>query len=243
MTAARFQLTGPTDILGVWAAGPAPAFAPSPDADEVWRIDVPAAGARAALADRWAALAAAEADTQVPATARRFPDTVVGELAFAAPAKLPLPERELAAWARAADPGLAFDVSFGWFGDLREAAESAWDFLRQSARSLTVAARVETAIDGVVVGRTTVGWRGNTETAWRAGAGPDQAEVHREALALALASRQAWVRMAAVLIGGAVGLAARLTTVGGWLTAVPAVWRFIRRVQAEARAIRAARPG
>jgi len=243
MTAGRFQLSGRADVLGVWAAAPAPAFAPSFDAgadDEVWRVDVPAVGARDALADRRAALAEAEAATRAAADRlAAFPAPPGPGMAYAAPAYLPPAEWELAAWAwPGTAPDVAFGLSFGWFGGLREAAEEAWAFLRETARSLTVAARVETVIGGVAVGRTTVGWRGGTVSTWRSGVDADQAEVHRQALALALASRRAWVRLAAVLIGGAVGLAARLATVGGWLTAIPAVWRFIRRVRTEVTALR-----
>jgi hypothetical protein len=244
MTAARFRLAGGTDVLGVWDSTPAAAaFGPADEPpEEDWRVDLPAADPAAVLADRAAALGSAEdgireAEWRLAA----FTDSADAGGAPAAFAVGPGgPEEELAAWVRAVTAPPDFQPSFGWFGRLDDAAQEAWDFLRQTAQSLTAAARVETAVAGVVVARTTVGWRGSATTAWRAATDLNQATAHSQSLALALSSRRAWVRLAAILVGGAAGLAARLATPGGWISAVPAVWRFVWRVIAEVRVVRAA---
>lgn len=246
MNEPRFRVTSPgaMDVLGVWEAEAAPAaFAASePPCEECWRVDLPAAAVEA-LDERAAALqvairGAATADRRLAAFVADFG---VRGLASCSVETGPGPEQELATWIQSARGG----VSFGWRDVLtgqwwKNAAREVRDFFAQLSRSLAAAARVETSVGGVTVGVTVVGWRGGTVTTWRAGADRGTMESHRRAVALALATRRAWLGLALTVVSGAAGLAVRLAAPGGVVLVIPAAWRFVRQVMADIRQVREA---
>jgi len=246
MNEPRFRLTAPgaIDVLGVWEAGVVPAAfaAPEPPCEESWRVDLPPTAPAAALDERAAALQAAISG--VAAADRRLTAFVAnpgvrGPVLYAVETgPVSGPEQELAAWVQSARGGVSFgywDVLTGrwWMDEVREVR----DFFAQLTRSLASAARVETTVGGVKVGVTVVGWRGGMATTWRAGADRATTESHGRAVALALATRRAWLGLAVTVVSGAAGLAARLAAPGGFVLAVPAAWRFVRRVMADFRRV------
>jgi hypothetical protein len=242
MTGARFQLDSPAggDVLGIWDAAPrGTAFGPSPTGEEVWRVELPT-GRRAALADRWRAVRAAVAAARE--SDRRLTEFVRGAapggppVAFSSPAT---PEEELAS--ALAGPGAgegvpAFGIWSRWLTGWQESAREAREFLARAAETLSGIARVETVIGGAFVGRSVIRRLGSAETVWSLGVGRDEAGCHLGSVGLALATRRAWVRLAGVLVVGAAGLIATLAS-GGWLAALPAVWRFVRRILTEVRGL------
>jgi hypothetical protein len=179
-------------------------------------------------------------------------------------AGVPQAERDLAAWMRAMggdrsffpgdsmlggappasetgrlySPADAPAVNFAavdWLTGWRETVHQAQAFVQQVQRSMAQFAWVETAVDGQSVGRTAVQWRGDVATAWQAGQDRQQAALHQRAVALAVDTRAAWVRVFLLAAQGAVILAAALGTPGGQLLALPAAVKFVRQVLAEVR--------
>jgi hypothetical protein len=107
-------------------------------------------------------------------------------------------------------------------------------FLDQIRQVLAHYARVETALAGADVGWTTVSWTGNFDTAWQPNVTAYAMQTHLRSVHLALNSRLALLRLASVVISGAVGLAIKTTGSGGVLL-LPAVWKFMRDVLEEFR--------
>lgn len=113
----------------------------------------------------------------------------------------------------------------------KRALRQQWQHLVTQLRRLVSAyAQIETNLAGEIVARTRVGWNGDLATLWQAAASPEMGETHRRAVQLALASRQSWLRLGGVIIGGAAGLALKATTPGGQLLLLPAVWKFVREI-------------
>jgi hypothetical protein len=245
-----------SELLGVWAAvAPRPAsgvaFAATPDdrwtADPVWRVDLAAEPATAE-----ATLAAAEARVATAAGASGtaaerllvFARRQAAGRSFAAMTGVDAggsPERELAALLAEASevPGVA---SYGVGDTLRVGWQevTAWfaTVVRAVLAPLDRLTTVETASGGVRVGRTTIGFTGGCDTFWRADIKPELAALHGRAVGLALATRAALVRTLALALRGAAVVAVAVGTPGGPLVALPAVWRFVTQVQAEAARIR-----
>jgi len=249
MNEAQFRVTAPgaMDVLPVWEAEASPAVfvVSEPPCEDCWRVDLPAAAPAAALDERAAALQAAISG--VAAADRRLAAFVAGPgvrgpvLYAVETGPVSGPEQELAAWVQSARGGVSFGrwdvLTVRWWKD---AACEVQDFFAQLTRSLASAARVETTLGGMKVGVTVVGWQGGTATTWLAGADRATKESHGRAVALALGTRRAWLGLAVTVVSGAAGLAARLAAPGGFALAVPAAWRFVRRVMADIRLVGAA---
>lgn len=108
-------------------------------------------------------------------------------------------------------------------------------FVAQMQRMIAQYAYVETVF-GVAVARSSVSWTGNFTTRWAVASPPAHIALHRQAVQTALGSRMALVRLAAIVVGGAVGLTVKTTIPGGSLLAIPAAWKFVRNVLEELRA-------
>jgi hypothetical protein len=81
--------------------------------------------------------------------------------------------------------------------------------------------------------QTTVSWTGDVNTTWQAGLAPEQVRLHQRTLALALESRDTLFRTVLMATQLAFKLSVLLSTPGGAILALPAVWRFIHQVLAE----------
>ena len=141
------------------------------------------------------------------------------------------PERELGAWLLAEcgveEYGQLGDLRDGLLGDAREASA----FIEQLRRSLRPSATIQTAAGGRPLGHTRVAWLGDVHTLWWRDVNLEEAALHRQTLALALASRQAWMRLALMVTSGAARLAALLSSP----FAIPASYRFITQMLVEFR--------
>lgn len=238
------------DVLGVWTVTPAvpagavafdTAAAPATDAP-VWRANLPAHPdlAEAELAAGEGRLGAShEALTEAQARLGAFVAARTAGPAFDAPgagAKGEAPEAELWLLLQEIEQGRpppSFGLGDTFVGKWEQANQQFQAFIEHVSRLVAYYAWVETCQAGRIVGRTAVGWTGDVDTVWPAATDPDQAELHRRTLALALASRDALVRMVALVTSGAVKLSVLLTTPGGAVLALPAAWKFINQVLTE----------
>jgi hypothetical protein len=91
------------------------------------------------------------------------------------------------------------------------------------------------------VGRTRVSWLGDADTTWRTPVTAEQIALHQRAVTLALNTRAAMMRVAVLVIQGA-RLLAQLPAIAaspiGIVMVIPAAWRFLDQVLAEARRLR-----
>jgi hypothetical protein len=168
-------------------------------------------------------------------------------VSFAAPIDQPpefvMPEQSL----EAALQRLAAPVSYGWFdrkpsfeqqADLD--ATSRWrQFLEEAREMMTQYARVETAIVGVPIGQTAVGWTGDFRTIWTPSVTAADMQVHRHNVDLTLQWRLGTLRMVGVVGVGAANIAVKLGVPGGQLLVLPAVWNFVKDVLKEWRTLQA----
>jgi hypothetical protein len=170
-----------------------------------------------------------------------------GGVSFAAPIDQPTefvaPEQSL----HNALQRLTTPVSYGQF-DRKQPQEretdlvatSQWrQFLDQVREMIANYARVETAIAGVPIGRTAVGWTGNFRTAWIPAITDADLQVHRHNVDLTLQWRLGTLRMVGVVGAGAANIAVKLGVPGGQLLAIPAVWNFVKDVLKEWRKLQA----
>jgi hypothetical protein len=207
-------------------------------------------GAAATLAGAEAVLVAAE--QSLPGATVRLERLVAGlgsEADYAVQAGAAPGPPEIGLWAALNDlaargPG-GSSVSFGPV----TSPSGAWDRAAAGFREYCAQVRglivretwVETEAGGRLLARSALGRSGNTATAWRAGIGADEAALHGRTVALALGSREALLRTLVLSVRGAGLLAATAVGPGGVLLALPAAWRFVEDVRAEAGAARARR--
>jgi hypothetical protein len=253
MNAATFSLAGtPASLaepalLGLWEATPGQpdaelSFAPgtAPPAGPVWRVDLPAepgqavaslnqAERRVRLADRAlssaqdrlvAFAASADAGASFAVTTGAGTDTAEQELAA-------LLQREP-----------ADESSFvPGFNTIRRRWEDVADWFSSIIDSVLTSvvrlATVETAIESVSIARSNFGWTGDCATVCRRGFEAKHVHLHRRTVAIVLASRLALIRTLILALRAAGIVAVALGSPTGALLALPAVWKFITRVQDE----------
>jgi hypothetical protein len=130
-------------------------------------------------------------------------------------------------------PSISFDTGeksyFGW----ELASHQLKEILERTSRFVAAYAWVETRVQEELLGRTVVSWTGDVNTAWQAGLSPEQIRLHQRNLALALGSRDTLFRTVLLAAQLAVKVSVLLSTPGGVILALPAVWRFIHRVLSE----------
>jgi len=142
---------------------------------------------------------------------------------------------------------LTAPVSYGLFDHKQQAeqeadleATSQWrQFLDQVREMIANYARVETALAGVPIGRTAVGWTGDFRTIWTPVVTGADMQVHRHNVDLMLQWRLGTLRMVGVVGAGAANIAVKLGVPGGQLLAIPAVWNFVKDVLKEWRKLQA----
>ncbi len=158
------------------------------------------------------------------------------------PELLPAPELELSHWVLSAKGQWAASgqSSYGLEDTFRqgygEAREQALGFLAQVQRSLANFAIVETRSGGRVAGRTEVSWLGSFATLWAGQESASLARQHEQSLALALATRSAWLRLGSLVIQAALKLSA-LASVNP-LVALPAAYKYLTEILEQYRRLR-----
>lgn len=238
-------LPGGEDPLGLWTipqddAVSFSAGAAAPPEEPTWRIELPASPeeAQAILADQ----------IQASELARRDLVNVSRDLAY-------IGRTETVSFSTS-DPLLAqktellatldafqSPVSYGLFKrkdkeqeDEEQESHRQWlAFVERVQQIVAHYARIETALAGLDVGRTTVGWTGDFTTAWASNVTLEMMRTHRQSVHLALDSRIALIRIVSIVAAGAAGLAVKAAIPGGQVLLLPAAWRFVRDVLAELR--------
>ncbi len=228
---------------GPWITRPAPpvsfSVGASPETGSpVWRVSLPSdpQAAREALSEAGRGLRAQEAALDLAQA--RIRRVASGGVSFAV-GGTPAPERELMGLMgelRAAESGVG---SFG----LRETLSSGWSeaeekfraFSAQVHETLTNYTVVETQVDLVLIGRTSVGWTGDVRSLMVSDLRPDHADLHRRALTLALDSRTAMLRTFTTVLRGAAIVATMISSPVGAVTALPAAWKFIDQLLTDTR--------
>lgn len=130
---------------------------------------------------------------------------------------------------RLSSPAVSFGVGEMLLGGWQEASKQVADILDRVVRVVACYAFVETRVQEQLLGRTTVSWTGDVNTVWRGGFSPEQVLLHQRTLALALDSRDTLLRTVLMVTQLAVKLSVFLSTPGGVILALPAVWRFIHQ--------------
>jgi hypothetical protein len=260
MTDNTFQLSGfvfpgvNEDPFGLWEVVPA-ASGVSFDVGEAAAPEEPVHRSNFTTPDEGIALLAAKQDelqdqqatlTQIEqrlAEIGRSGSGVSFTVPFHQPPEFVAPEQAL----DAALQRLTAPVSYGWLDRKQQAAQEAdleatsrWhQFLEQAREMMTNYARVETAMAGVLIGRTAVGWTGDFRTFWTPTVTGDDMQVHRHNVDLTLQWRLGTLRMVGVVGAGAANIAVKLGLPGGQLLAIPAVWNFVKDVLKEWRKLQA----
>lgn len=246
MAMSVFELVGLTEdenspaLLGLWsAAAPEPvsfsAEATGP-AIPVWRVNIPD---DPQAAEQWLVQGERrldEAQKKLSTVNARLDmlaarEQMVGATSFSTEAIAALPplaaaEQNLLADLEQAADGTA-PVSFGVGEDIGAALEK----LRQTVRYYAAA---ETAQHNQVIGRTTFSWTGDADTVWAATSSKRQVMMHRRTVRLAVASKDANIRLLFLTAQAAAKIAASLAT--GGITAaaaLPIAWNYIKQVLAE----------
>lgn len=234
---------GATTPPGPWVMRPAPpvsfsvAAAPE-EAGPVWRVNLPAdlQAAQVVLDDAGRSLHAQE--VALSSATARLQRLARGGASFST--RMPAPEAELLGLmmeARAAESGAA---SFG----LRESAMEGWQeaeerfqaFANQIQTTLTTYAVVETTIEQVLIGRSRVDLSGGIQSLFRDDFQPDEIELHRKTLSVALASRAALLRTFITVLRGATIVATMFSSPVGAISALPAAWKFVDQLLDDMRA-------
>lgn len=242
-----FEVLEPTQGVspppGPWASRPAPAAAFSTGGDPeagaaIWRANLPADPLEARVALGAAAASLRAQEQALDQAARRMGRAARGGASFSS-AGAPSPEQEMLAVlydARPEDEGASFGIGDSIKGAMEEAQEQFQTFVNQVFDTVANFAVVETRVGGVLIGRTSVGWGGDTRTLMAAGVTADQALLHRRTLALALRSRAALLRSLAVITRGAGIVATAVSSPAGPLLALPAAWKFVDQLIKETKA-------
>lgn len=239
--AARFVLSGPwlldaEDPLGIWEVVPAAeteatAYAASDAVAEAqgvrWLIDLPSVArqARSQLSEGLAATRARQA--QLDLVEQRL-----SQLGGPQPSAFAFgPETELMATVAALQRGPAAyaagersAVAYGLISD------KAQQLLLQFRRLVQYYARIETRVGGRLLALTTVDWSGDYHTTWQDDVPASELALHLDAVRLALASRQALIRLVSVVTSGALSLATKASVPGGQVLLLPAVYKYVRDV-------------
>ena len=121
-------------------------------------------------------------------------------------------------------------VSFALRDELSEAAETVSNFAASVHRLVDQFALVESILGGRPSARTRVDWLGDVHTWWAIGSpGPAIAD-HRRVLAQAIATRQAWLRLATVLTAGAAKVGLSMAAGPFNPVAIMIAWKYVQKV-------------
>lgn len=237
----------PTDVFGIWQITPeAQDFAVQEEAEEAhWEVELPEDPIQAAVAIEVQSQRLRVLDVALPYASARL-DRYISNKSVSGISEGPIdsytvseppPEHELSEWLELSvlqgEGTEAFDRQSDVRIKLQTECEELIAFMDQLRFSLSHFAHVKTICGENVLGQSCVAWSGDISTALMRSCSPTQAALHRQALALALDSRQAWMRLAMRVAGGGVKLAALATGIGALGVAplaLPAAYRFFIQI-------------
>ncbi len=119
-----------------------------------------------------------------------------------------------------------------------EAAGTIADFAGSVHRLVDQFALVESSRGGVASARTRVDWLGDVHTWWMSGSPAPAIADHRRVLAQAIATRQAWLRLATILTAGAAKSRSSMAAGPFNPVAILTVWKYVQKVIEQYRLIR-----
>jgi hypothetical protein len=128
-------------------------------------------------------------------------------------------------------------VSFGLTDEVAEAAGVVARFAGSVHRLVDQFALVESLRGGMPSSRTRVSWLGDVHTWWLAGSPTAAIADHRRLLAQAIATRQAWLRLATTLTAGAAKVGMAMATGPFNPLAILTVWKYVQKVIEQYRSI------
>ncbi|HEX6385238.1 MAG TPA: hypothetical protein VF177_11255 [Anaerolineae bacterium] len=179
-----------------------------------------------------------DAQRAIPASSQRL-DTFIQRVPVQGVAfgdvwnELPQAERQLAFWLSAGSDAQDFASLKDVREELAQVVAQVSAFSDQVRHTLTRFALVKTTSGEQAFAHTTVAWKGSFHTTWLPGGSFEKALLHQQALRLALATRQIWIRIATLVAASAVRLATLLPSGVGAIVALPAVWNFMREIVGE----------
>lgn len=127
-------------------------------------------------------------------------------------------------------------ASYGLLGsvdDWSQAGQQLQNLATRLFQMISNLAWIETSISGTLLGRTIIGWTGDTRTLWGTDFDLQRFDQHRRSLTLALASRHLLLRTLTVTAEGATKIAALLAIPGGPVLALPVIWKYTNRLLSE----------
>ncbi len=236
-----------TDLLGLWQPGALEKtiLIKGEQPGVVWRADLPddpAASARLlnihALTLQQTNMALDVAGPLLQQDLRRASGGAAaqGQVNFGIPPTQDSSRRyDLIAQALNADPQ---SVAFGLQDEVSEAAETIAHFAGSVHRLVDQFALVESSRGGFPSARTRLDWLGDVHTWWLAGSPPPAIADHRHVLAQAIATRQAWLRLATTLTAGAAKVGLAMAAGPFNPVAILTVWKYVQKVIEQYRLIR-----
>jgi hypothetical protein len=129
-------------------------------------------------------------------------------------------------------------VSFGWgFSDNYSESLSEFEtFIRKISEFLKPTLCIETRVQENLFACTRAEIDGDLKTLWYLTDG-DFISLHQRNVSFTLNSRTALFQLLAQIIAGAAALAVRFSLPGGAITALPAAWRYIQDITAQAASV------
>ena len=121
-------------------------------------------------------------------------------------------------------------VSFDLRNELSEAAETVSQFAGSVHRLVDQFALVESSRGGQQNARTRMDWLGDVHTWWVTGSPRPAIADHRRVLAQAIATRQAWLRLATVLTAGAAKVGLAMAAGPFNPVAIMTTWKYVQKV-------------
>jgi len=133
----------------------------------------------------------------------------------------------------------SLSFGFGFSDKYSETLSEFETFIRKISEFLKPSLCVESRIRESLFARTRAGIGGDLKTLWNFTDGEFSAyaSLHRRNVSFTLDSRTAMFQLLAQIISGAAALAVRFSLPGGAITALPAAWRYIRDVMAQAASV------